>query len=190
MVTPAGAGAQTLPDAIDHAFVGVYAGPEAGLHEHHVYIDETDVATGETRGRYYRAWGFGGGAFAGGDLALTQRIRVGVEGGVSVGGRGPRADFADGSFYAARPRYGFRATAKAGYVLAPRLLAYGTFGYGGHRYRVRASADFGRPDDWGSSFTVGGGAEYRLSRQVGVRIDFRHLDNQMSHLLVGLPIRF
>lgn len=33
-----------------------------------------------------------------------------------------------------------------------------------------------------------GGVEYRAGARVGVRLDFRRLDNQMSHLLVGVPV--
>jgi hypothetical protein len=43
---------------------------------------------------------------------------------------------------------------------------------------------------WGSSFVVGGGVEHRLSARAGVRLDFKHLDNQMSQLLLGVPFRF
>ncbi|QMW22107.1 outer membrane beta-barrel protein [Sandaracinobacteroides saxicola] len=168
---------------------GFYAGPEIGLHEHHVYIAETDIPTGQTRGQYYRGWGVGGGAFIGYDFAVARRTRLGVEAGVSLGGEGPTARFADGAFYTSKPRWGYRLTGKAGYFVTTRLLAYATFGYGGHRYRVQ-SLGIDDVKSSGSSFTVGGGLEYRISDAVGVRLDFRHLDNQMSHLLIGIPIRF
>jgi len=109
---------------------------------------------------------------------------------VSVGGNNPTAHFADGTYYTQHPRFGYRATAKAGYLLSDRLMAYGTFGYGGHKYRLGGTADIDNAHEWGSSFTIGAGFEYRLSRAVGVRLDFRHLDNQMSHILIGVPIRF
>lgn len=172
------------------AFTGGYAGPELGAHEHHVFLETTELPSGITTARYYRGWGVGGGAFAGYDVAVGARIRIGVEAGISLGGTGPSATFADGSFYTQRPRYGFRGTARAGYILGDRLLAYGSFGYGGHRYRPGGNADIVGVHEWGSSFTIGGGFEYRASRRAGVRLDFRHLDNSMSHLLVGVPIRF
>jgi outer membrane immunogenic protein len=178
----------SAPDA--SAFTGAYAGPELGAHEHHVFIETTALPRGATTARYYRAWGVGGGAFAGYDVAIAPRIRLGLEAGISLGGQNPTANFADGTFYTQRPRYGFRGTARAGYILGDRLLAYGTFGYGGHRYRLGGNANISDAHEWGSSFTIGAGFEYRASRRVGVRLDFRHLDNQMSHLLVGVPIRF
>ena len=171
-------------------FAGAYAGPEGGAHEHHFYIERRDGTTGVTDGRYYRAWGIGGGAFTGYDLPLTTRIRIGVEASLSVGGEAPVARFADGTSYARHPQWGLRGTARAGYVLGDRLLAYGTFGYGGHHYRVDNKAGVTASHDWGSSFTIGAGLEYRVSPRMGVRLDFRHLDNAMSHILIGVPIRF
>lgn len=171
-----------------NSFSGFYAGPEAGLHEHHFYLEET--AGQSTRGRYYRGWGVGGGAFVGFDHPVSSRIRLGAEAGVSVGGSSPEARFPDGSFYVAKPRYGVRATGKVGFLLTDRLMAYGTLGYGGHRYRVRTSGNIANAKEWGDSFTIGAGVEYRASDKVGVRLDFRHLDNQMSHWLIGIPIRF
>ena len=71
-------------------------------------------------------------------------------------------------------------------------MAYGTLGYGGYRYRVAGTAPVRNSDErgWGSSFTIGAGFEYRPTDRFGVRVDFRHLDNQMSHLLIGVPVRF
>jgi outer membrane immunogenic protein len=171
-------------------FTGTYAGPEIGGHEHHFYINETDLRTGETEGRYYRGWGVGGGAFIGHDFQLSSRLRAGVEAGVSLGGNNPVARFSDGTDYTQHPRYGFRGTGKLGYLLANRVMAYGTFGYGGHRYRLGGTATVADSHEWGSSFTIGAGFEYRASDRIGIRLDFRHLDNQMSHLLVGVPVRF
>lgn len=188
MAWPAGALAQA--DAPRPGFTGGYAGPEAGLHEHHVYLEQAATAASPAQARYYRGWGVGGGAFGGYDLAVTPRIRIGVEAGVSLGGVGPKAYFPQGSYYIARPRYGLRATGRAGYLVTSRLMAYGSFGYGAHRYRLRTSGDIANVDEWGSSFTIGGGVDYRIGARVGVRLDFRHLDNQMSHLLIGVPIRF
>ena len=42
----------------------------------------------------------------------------------------------------------------------------------------------------GSSFVVGGGAEYRIDRRYGVRMDVKHVDNQTGQAFVGVPIRF
>lgn len=167
------------------AFSGAYGGPEIGAHEHHFYIESSNGA-----GRYYRAWGVGGGVFAGYDLPVWPRVRIGIEASVSLGGATPIARLTNGTFYARHPQWGLRGTGRVGYLLSDRLLAYGTFGYGGHYYRVDNPAGVTNSHDWGSSFTIGAGAEYRIARAIGVRLDFRHLDNSMSHFLIGVPIRF
>ena len=182
--------AQALPGNDRPAFTGAYAGPEIGAHEHHFYLDQTARRTGSTEGRYYRAWGVGGGVFAGYDVAVLPRVRLGLEAGISVGGNNPVARFPDGTDYTQHPQFGYRVTGRAGYLLGDRLLAYGTFGYGGHRYRLEGTARVEDARRWGSSFTIGAGFEYRASDRFGVRLDFRHLDNQMSHILVGIPVRF
>jgi outer membrane immunogenic protein len=176
--------------AVRPPFTGPYVGPEIGAHEHHFYLRETNLRTGETRGRYYRGWGIGGGAFIGHDFRLSSRLRAGAEASISLGGNNPVARFSDGTDYTKHPRYGFRATGKLGYLMSDRMIAYGTFGYGGHLYRLAGSAIVANSHEWGSSFTIGAGFEYRASDRIGIRIDFRHLDNQMSHLLVGVPVRF
>lgn len=187
---PTAAHGAVTPAAAAKMFIGPYAGIEAGLHEHHFYLMEVNTVTNGSRGRYYRGWGPGGGAFIGRDFRFRDTIRVGIEGGISVGGKGARADFADGSYFYEKPRVGLRATGRLGFVLSERLMLYGTAGYGGHSYRYSVSPNLEKPSEWGSSFTVGGGFEYRLSDKADLRIDFRHLDNQMSHLLIGVPIRF
>lgn len=182
--------AAVQPNVAADAFTGPYAGLEVGAHEQHFYIDVTDVRTGATDGRYYRAWGVGGGAFVGYDHEVTDRVRIGVEAGLSVGGDNPEALFADGTTFTQRPRFGYRLTSKVGFLLTDRLLAYGTLGYGGHYYRAGGTAVVERVDESQSSFTIGAGVEYRFSKRVGMRLDFRHLDNSMSHILVGVPVRF
>lgn len=108
------------------AFVGAYAGPEFGVHEHHFFLEERIPTTGASRGKYYRAWGIGGGAFADYEFAVSPRLRLGGEAGVSVGGNNPVARFANGSICTQHPQYGYRVTARAGLILNPRLLAYGS----------------------------------------------------------------
>jgi outer membrane immunogenic protein len=171
-------------------FSGPYVGPELGLHEHHFYIRETDAVTGVSQGRYYRAWGVGGGVFAGYDLPLAERVRLGVEASLSIGGATAEAHFDDGGFYRQNPRYGAKVTARLGYVLGEDVLVYGTAGYGGHRYRVEQSGEILGATDWGDSFTLGAGVELRLGDRAGLRLDLRHLDNQMNQVLVGIPVRF
>jgi outer membrane immunogenic protein len=173
----------------DSAFTGPYAGAEAGLLEHHIYL-KTHVGGALVDEGYHRSWGVGGGAFVGHDFAVSRSLRLGGEAGVTVGGETNRVLFAGGTSLALKPRYGYRLTLRGGAVIGSRIFVYATGGYGGNRYRVSNSAGVASVDESGSSFIVGGGVEYRLSRNVGLRLDFKHVDNQTNQIFVGLPVRF
>jgi outer membrane immunogenic protein len=173
----------------DAAFTGPYAGAEAGSIEHHYFLETTSGTTILNRG-YRRAWGEGGGFFAGYDVALAPRLRVGAEAALVLGGATNRTDFANGTSLSLKPRYGYRLTLRGGGLLTSRLFAYAIGGYGGHRYRLSNSAGVIGIEDSGNSFVVGVGAEYRLARRVGLRFDYKHLDNQTHEFLVGVPVRF
>lgn len=173
---------------VDAPFTGPYAGAEAGIIEHHFYLEASSGGTVVSKG-YHRSWGAGGGAFAGADLAVSRRLRLGVEAGATVGGATNRAAFPAGISLALDPSHGYRLTARGGLVVGSDLLLYASGGYGGNSYRVSNSAGVTGVDKSGSSFIVGGGAEYRLSRRVGLRLDYKHVDNQTHQFFVGIPVR-
>ena len=171
------------------AFAGPYAGAEAGLVEHHIFLETQAGGTTIDEG-YHRSWGAGGGAFVGHDFALSRTLRLGGEAGLTLGGETNRVAFAGGTSLALKPRYGYRLTLRAGAVAGRRLFLFASGGYGGNRYRVTNTAGVTGVDESGSSFIVGAGAEYRLSPSVGLRLDFKHVDNQSNQLLLGVPVRF
>jgi outer membrane immunogenic protein len=180
----------TTARAEDRPFIGPYAGIEAGAREDHDYFNIIDLQTGQAVSRYYRAVGPSAGAFAGYDVAIAEHVRIGGEAGINIGGGRDVARSPSGvRFFEQHPRYGYRLSVRAGYVATPRLLLYGTGGYGGNRYRIDYNPGIAGVYQWGSSFIVGGGAEYRVSRRVAVRVDFKHVDNQASQLMLGIPIR-
>lgn len=170
-------------------FAGAYAGAEAGIIEHHFYLDVT-VNDRPYSSRYYRDTDFGGGAFAGYDLAIARRWRLGGEAELTAGGGAPEAVIRDMLVYGQSPRFGFRATGRLGFVATPRLMLYGKGGYGGNRYRLRNNAGVEDAHGWTSSFVVGGGAEWRASNRVAFRLDYTHVDNSSHQLMLGVPIRF
>jgi outer membrane immunogenic protein len=179
----------TIPCAAQD-FTGAYAGAEAGLIDHHYWLSET-TSNGETiSDRYYRDKDFGGGVFAGYDIAVAPRIRVGGEVALTAAGGDPEAVFSDGSTHQQRPRYGYRLIARAGYIPIDGVLAYANGGYGGNRYRIGGTAAVADAHEWGSSFLVGVGIEARASKRIGLRFDFKHVDNQSNQWLLGVPIRF
>jgi outer membrane immunogenic protein len=81
-----------------------------------------------------------------------------------------------GFSYSQTSRYGARLAVRAGYALTPRLMGYALTGYGGNRYRICDGFDIGNGNEWGSSFIVGAGAEYRASPQIGARLQLLHVD--------------
>ena len=74
------------------------------------------------------------------------------------------------------PRSGFSLSARAGYVVAPRVLLYAGGGYGEHSYRTIAAGNVAEDlvggVDRTRSFILRGGAELALSKTVGVRLEF------------------
>lgn len=177
--------------AQDPAFIGPHAGVEAGVLEHHfgILVEENDVLV---RDEYQRSWGAGGGAFAGYDFELSARARFGIEAAVVVGGDTNTARITQNATeLSLSPRWGYRLTGRAGLLVRPNVLVYVSGGFGGHRYKLRSnSAGVARPPLSGDSFILGGGVEYQATPRIGVRFDFKHLDNQTNQFFVGVPIRF
>lgn len=170
-------------------FEGAYAGPLIGALEHHFYIEETDLRSGQTEGSYYRDWAIGGGVMAGYDLAVTDLLRIGGEGSFLVGGGSPEAFF-EGARYQQNSRFGYRATAKLGLVAADRIMFFVKGGYGGDRYSIDNQANIVDATEWSSSFVVGAGAQIRFNPAIELRLEYEHLDNSSHAVFVGLPIRF
>lgn len=117
-------------------------------------------------------------------------MRLGGEVALTAGGGSPDADLPDGTRYTQSPRFGYRLTVRAGIAPTPRLLIYANGGYGGNRYRREGNTAVIDSHDWSSSFLIGAGAEYRVSDRIGVRFDFKHVDNSSNQWLLGVPIRF
>lgn len=188
LMVPGVATAQEAPRA---PFTGPYAGLSAGVHEHRFRLEFGDAEIGRTATRTYRDTGIAGGAFAGVDLAVSRRLRVGAEvSGHLGGGDGGRADFGGGRTFELRPRWGLTAVGRAGIVLGDRALVYATLGYGGYRYRLRTAVFVENASDWRDSVAFGGGVEYRLGDRIGMRADVRNLGGQATQFLLGVPIRF
>src|SRR5207244_629646 len=115
--------------------------------EHHFYLTASRNGQ-ELSSRYYRASGVGAGLFAGYDLPVASRLRLGVEAEATFGGATPTATFTDGTTFFEKPRYGYRLVGRAGYVAAPRLMIYASGGYGGNRYRLGGTAAVADAHQW------------------------------------------
>lgn len=175
--------------AVEVAFTGVYAGLEAGVRQHRFELELTEPRFGTTETRRYDATGFGGGAFAGYDLALAPRIRLGVEAALVAGGGSPVARV-NGRSYREEPQWGYRVSGRAGYVVGDRVLVYAAAGYGAERHDFRDGLGISGADHWSNGVSYGGGVEYQVSRRVGVRLDYRELGGVSRALTLGVPVRF
>lgn len=173
----------------DTAFTGGYAGVEAGVQEHHFKLEITVPMFDVTETNTYRSRGVTGGGFAGFDLAVAPRVRVGAEAAVTTGGTEAVARLGNG-VYAEDPQWGYRIAARVGYVVADRALVYASVGYGAQRSRLTDDFGIENTANWRHSVTFGGGVEGRLSRNVGVRLEYRQLATVNRTLMLGLPIRF
>ena len=173
------------------AFTGPHIGAAITAVDHHFVLEETAFPSGETRRFNVNRWGPGGQVFAGYDLAVSSHVILGVEGAFAFGGR---TAIERNEFYVSgiKPRYGFSATARAGFVATPRLMLYVGGGYGGHNYRVIDSDPTPGQDDLSRtrSFVLRGGSEYRLTEHVGIRAEFEHLDGTRNSFMLGVPIGF
>lgn len=174
-------------------FTGATIGLEAGWIRHGFTAHFTDFdSSGETAVAHTEGHGhggFGGGAFAGYDFAVAPAIRLGAEVEVVFGGGTDTLTYGS-AFYAKRAHYGLRGVLRAGYVLTPRLMGYATLGYATDRYGIDDTLGVSPSDRSPGGLAVGGGAEYRIDRRFGVRLDYKHADDFSNQLFVGVPVRF
>lgn len=176
----------------EEPFTGPYIGIGVGAANHYIAFLESSTVAPDRRIDVKR-WGLAGEAFTGFDLAIASRVRIGVEGQFEIGGRGPVARN-PGYTFGVKPRYGYSASVRAGYVVTPKFMIYAGAGYGEHRYRPIVGGAVG-PDalvglDRNASFNLRSGGDFRLNRSASLRLEFEHLDGGRNQFMVGVPIRF
>ena len=120
---------------------------------------------------------------------MSERLRVGVEGALQVGGGSPEA-FVNGARYRQNSRLGYRVTGKVGLLAADRVMFFVKGGYGGDRFEIDNRANVVDATNWHHSFVVGTGAQIRLDPRIELRVEYEHLDTSSHALFIGLPIRF
>lgn len=169
-------------------FTGPHVGAGVTAVDHHFVLEESNASGSDSRN--VRKWGVGGAAFAGYDVALSERVVAGVGAMLDFGGRTASTRTTSGDRIALDPRYGFSVSARLGYAVDESLLAYAKAGYGEHHYRTTLPSGSEPFDGSAKSFVVGGGLEYRLARSFSLRAEFEHLDGSRNQFMVGVPIRF
>lgn len=173
-------------DSEEHA--GLTLGIAGGGVQHHFTVQENG------NDREVDGFGFGGAATVGYLLPLAERILVGAEASFHFGGK--KAEtliFAGQSRLGIDPRYGWSAVGRVGYAISPKVMLFGSAGYGEHRYTLiqPSGATPANPvKATNSSFVLGAGAEYRIGSKFSLRADLRHLDGSRNELFFGVQTRF
>ena len=182
--------------ALAQGFDGPYVGVQAGS-------DLTDVRSpGAGLGTFSLdddRQSFAGGVYAGFDRRIASRIVVGGEAGIDIGADDAIESSNLGQLVRIDPDWSLDLTARAGYLLEPKTLAYVRGGYENLRLissaaslSLRESASDNR-DGW----LVGAGVERQLTRHASARLEYRYSDlsdrgdgYDRNRLLAGITYRF
>lgn len=139
------------------------------------------------------------GAFAGYDHKIGSRVVIGAEAGIQAGIDDSIVRNSSVGLATIDPRYSFDLTARAGYLVNDKTLAYVRGGYSNARTRttiddaVGIRAASGHRDGW----IVGGGVERAITDNISARIEYRYTDLSEGdgrfdrhQALVGVAYRF
>lgn len=145
--------------------VATWAGPYAGLHLGYGFGGSVDNGTNDIG-----TDGFLGGVFGGYNFQSGQFV-YGLEGDIGYGNMdGTNADFT------ARHRLEGSIRARAGMAVTDDVLVYGTFGGAAEQLRVTDNLAGERDSQTMLGYTVGAGADVRLTEQVFARGEYRYTD--------------
>lgn len=175
--------------AMAETFEGPYIGVQAGWNQNRVRsdasIDPTDVYVRDNKDS------FNGGAYAGYDVKVTPSVVIGAEAGFNIGVDDAVRTGAD----VINPNYGFDLSARAGYLVTPRTMAYVRGGY--DNVRARVANAFDETHETFDGWSVGGGFEHAVTDNVSARIEYRYsdlgsngADFDRHQALVGLGYHF
>lgn len=171
----AGLAASAAPASAE-AFDGPYVGVAAGFTRDEVGPAlPQDVTISGDRGQdavYFQG-------FAGYNLAVAPRVRLGTEAAFGIG--------ADDNFVASNtnasldidPEYSFEFTGRVGYVVSDKLMAYARGGYQNARVEfelAEAGSTVLRDKDNLDGWLVGGGLDYAFGDHLSTRVEYRYVD--------------
>jgi outer membrane immunogenic protein len=142
--------------------------------------------------------GFGVRGFAGYDAAIGKMVIVGAEIGIGKGGRTTdQASLLAGGRYRVDPGFTYDVTARAGVIPTAGLLLYGRVGYRWLKTKRSITSQLTGNGDTKvteKGFTYGGGVEYALSQNVGLRAEFNRTNYDrnftQNKVSVGASFRF
>ena len=159
--------AQTAPQA-DRGEAGAFTGPRLGVTTGYDKMNDHDGAT-------Y-------GASAGYDLAVTPKIRAGVE--VGVADSTVKGGGVDNS-------RDLSASARVGYVVTPRIMAFGKAGYASSRFEPTGSGQGAALE----GVRYGGGVEFAPTPRTYVSAEYQRTEYEQNvggrdAAMVGVGLRF
>jgi outer membrane immunogenic protein len=169
MTTPLFAQSQHEP------FQGPYVGAQIGYdHDSYGAVDSRFGRVGIDDNRD----SFTGGAFAGYDYHLTNKIVVGGEGDFDLGANDSRSVRRGNTTASIDPRHAFSVSARAGYQVDPKTLLYVRGGYENVDARVSlVNANVtGRDTRTYDGWLAGAGVERYLTDNVSARVEYRYSD--------------
>ena len=186
----------TLSYANDGAFDGFKAGVQAGWEKRS--IDEVVLPGSLNVTLEDDTSKFSYGGFVGYDRQIGDVV-IGAEVAFNPNGATLNATIPGSGSIEVDSKWSADFTARAGVVVAPKILVYGRLGYGVNRNTIRGfAAGNSQPlasetsnDD---GIIYGGGAEYLLNDRISVRAEYRRGDFggslSQDQIMSGLTVRF
>ena len=178
----------TSPAQAD-TFDGPYVGVQAGWDRNEIGIDDVDISNDSLL--------IGG--YAGYNFKIAERVVLGAEAGISTA-----VDDSFGLSTATEtltfdPRFSYDLSARAGYLVNERTLAYVRGGLAGTRLRISFDdgADPFSETGYVEGWQIGGGVEHALTDKLSARVEYRYSDLGQGDLeydrhqaLVGVSYNF
>ena len=139
------------------------------------------------------------GGYAGYNYKINDRFVVGAEAGFSSAFDDEVRAQSAGSSITIDPRYSFDLTARAGYLVNDKTLAYVRGGYANSRVRTTIASGDGviRQSENLDGWLVGGGVERSLTDKISARLEYRYTDlgnnggqYDQHQALVGISYNF
>ncbi len=142
--------------------------------------------------------GFGVRGFAGYDMAIGNVVVIGGEIGLGKGGRtSDQVSLLAGGRYRVDPGITYDATARIGFIPVGNLMVYGR---GGYRWLETKQVISGQATGNGTTkitekgFTFGGGLEYAVTPNIGLRAEFNRTNYdrnfKQNKVSMGATFRF
>ena len=139
------------------------------------------------------------GGYAGYNYKVSDRFVIGAEAGFSGAFDDEVRAQTSGDLVTIDPRYSFDLTARAGYLVDDKTLAYVRGGYANTRVRTTLVSDdtTTRASDNLDGWLVGGGVERMLTDKISARLEYRYTDfgnnggqYDQHQALVGISYNF